>query len=164
MGSVERLSRQGGEPPQDQLRTPHPDTVRQAGQPPGAMSTRPAASPGSAACTPPRPATKGAAPAKPLPQGWQARASHPHTHVMAPTAGQARAAGPLGSWGRSRRDMLQGSRALGGTACQHHQGQAVEAAGQGEWRVTLGEPFNPSARPPPHLKDGGNTACPRGLL
>ena len=121
-GTMGRQCRAPGQPgcratPRPAQGPPPATAVRQAGQPPGATSTRPAASPGSAACTPPRPATKGTAPAKPLPPGRQARASHPHTHVTVPTAGQARRGAP-GLMGRGRRDMLQGSRVLGRTACQ----------------------------------------------
>ena len=118
----------------------HPETssgfpslpaVRQAGQPPGARSTRPMASPGSTACTPPRPATKGATPAKPLPPGRQARASHPHTHTHTHHSAEGRPSTHRGAPG------LTGPRQTGHAPRQQGAGQdGLPAPPKGrQWRL-----------------------------
>lgn len=120
-----------------------PQRARHQGQPPRA---------------PPQPS--------PCPQaGRREPATYTHTHTSR-RRGQAKHApgGPRAHGAAADRTCSKAAGRWAGRPASTGQGQAVEAAGQGERRFTLGEPFNPSECLPPHLKDGGNTACPRGSL
>lgn len=162
--SVERLGSQGAEPPQDQLRVcppPPPSGRRDSPREPRAPGRRPPQGPQRARHQgqPPRALPQ----PSPCPQaGRHEPATHTHTSRCPRQA--KRAAGPLGSRAAADGTCSKAAGCWAGQPASAAQGQAVEAAGQGERHFTLGEPFNPSERLPPHLKDGGNTACPRGLL
>lgn len=164
--SVEHLGSQGAEPPRDQLRVPLPPRCQAGGTAPGSQEHPASGLPGVHSVHATKASHQGRHPSQ-APAPRPAGASQPPTHThTSRRRGQAKHApgGPRAHGAAADRTCSKAAGRWAGRPASTAQGQAVEAAGQGERRFTLGEPFNPSECLPPHLKDGGNTACPRGSL